>query len=112
MPAEVAIKGNGEARTVAVKPDVEANGDPDGAETKEWLDSLEGVLQHGGTERARYLLTELKDKAVRNGVEIPFTANTPYIKTIAPDKKPPFPGSREIERRIKSLVRWNAMAMV
>jgi pyruvate dehydrogenase E1 component len=88
------------------------NGDLDTAETKEWLDSLEAVLQTEGTERARFLLTELKHKAVRSGVEIPFTANTPYINTIPADRQPPYPGSREIERRIKSLVRWNAMAMV
>src|SRR5262249_45972068 len=88
------------------------NGDSDVAETKEWLDALSGVLQTEGPARASYLLTQLKHKAVRNGVEIPFTANTPYINTIPPDRQPPFPGSREIERRIKSLVRWNAMAMV
>jgi pyruvate dehydrogenase E1 component len=88
------------------------NGDIDVAETKEWLDSLEGVLQTGGTDRARFLLTELESKAYRSGVDIPFSANTPYINTIAADRQSPYPGSREIERRIKSLVRWNAMAMV
>jgi pyruvate dehydrogenase E1 component len=91
---------------------IEANGDVDPAETKEWLDSLEGVLHTGGSERARFLLGELKAKADRQGVVIPFTANTPYINTIPRDQQPPFPGSREIERRIKSIVRWNAMAMV
>src|SRR5438105_7149115 len=91
---------------------VQANGDSDALETREWLEALEGVLQSQGLERAQYLLSELKDKAVREGVLIPFTANTPYINTIPPDRQPPFPGSREIERRIKSLIRWNAMAMV
>jgi pyruvate dehydrogenase E1 component len=91
---------------------IETNGDTDATETREWLDALEGVLQSGGTERARFLLTQLKNKANRQGVAIPFTANTPYINTIPPDQQPPFPGSREIERRIKSLIRWNAMAMV
>ncbi|MCI0457776.1 MAG: pyruvate dehydrogenase (acetyl-transferring), homodimeric type [Gemmataceae bacterium] len=90
----------------------EGNGDIDAAETREWLDSLTAVLQTHGPARASYLLTQLKHKAVRNGVEIPFTANTPYINTIPVERQPPFPGSREIERRIKSLVRWNAMAMV
>jgi pyruvate dehydrogenase E1 component len=90
----------------------DSNGDVDSAETREWLDALDGVLQTGGPERARFLLTELKHQAIRHGVEIPFTANTPYINTIPPDRQPPYPGSREIERRIKSLVRWNAMAMV
>src|SRR5437667_8091375 len=91
---------------------VRSNGDSDVAETKEWLDSLTAVLQHEGTQRASYLLSQLKHKAIRSGVEIPFTANTPYINTIPVDRQPPYPGSREIERRIKSLVRWNAMAMV
>jgi pyruvate dehydrogenase E1 component len=95
-------------------PDVvnAGNGDLDTAETREWLDALESVLQSGGPERARFLLTELKHKAVRCGVEIPFTANTPYINTVPANRQPPYPGSREIERRIKSLIRWNAMAMV
>lgn len=88
------------------------NGDLDVTETREWLDSLEAVLQHNGPDRASYLLTQLKSKAIRQGVEIPFTANTPYINTIAANKQPPFPGNRAIERRIKSLARWNAMAMV
>jgi pyruvate dehydrogenase E1 component len=89
-----------------------ANGDVDSAETTEWLESLEAVLQNEGRDRARFLLSELQHKAVRSGVRLPFTANTPYINTIPVSRQPPFPGGREIERRIKSLVRWNAMAMV
>jgi pyruvate dehydrogenase E1 component len=81
-------------------------------EDKEWRESLDYVLYHYGPERVQKLLKELQIHARKNGVEIPFTANTPYINTIPPDKQPPFPGSREIERRIKSLIRWNAMAMV
>jgi pyruvate dehydrogenase E1 component len=88
------------------------NGDADAAETREWLDSLTGVLQHHGPDRASYLLSRLEDKAIRSGVQMPFTANTPYINTIPPDRQQPFPGDRALERRIKSLVRWNAMAMV
>jgi pyruvate dehydrogenase E1 component len=88
------------------------DGDSDAAETQEWLDSLEAVLQTRGPERARFLLSELKHKANRQGVAIPFTANTPYINTIPLDSQLAYPGSREIERRIKSLARWNAMAMV
>ncbi len=86
--------------------------DIDVAETSEWLDALESVLQTTGRDRARFLLEELEQKASRSGVEIPFSANTPYINTIPPSRQPPFPGSREIERRIKSIDRWNAMAMV
>jgi pyruvate dehydrogenase E1 component len=88
------------------------NGDVDTAETREWLESLEAVLQSEGSDRARFLLSQLKHKAERSGVEIPFTANTPYINTIPRDRQSPYPGSREIERRLKSLIRWNAMAMV
>ena len=81
-------------------------------ETKEWLYSLDYVLEHGGPERVIELLQQLQIRAHKAGVSIPFTANTPYINTIPNEKQPPFPGNREIERRIKSLIRWNAMAMV
>ena len=81
-------------------------------ETREWIESLDYVLQSGGPTRVSKLLRELADHARRHGVKQPFTANTPYINTISPSEQPPFPGSREIERRIKSLVRWNALAMV
>jgi pyruvate dehydrogenase E1 component len=84
----------------------------EGLETKEWLNSLDYVLQTGGAERVRRLLHDLQVHAQQMGVVLPFSANTPYINTIPADKQPPFPGSRDIERRIKSMVRWNAMAMV
>ncbi|HZV05821.1 MAG TPA: pyruvate dehydrogenase (acetyl-transferring), homodimeric type [Gemmataceae bacterium] len=86
--------------------------DVDPVETREWLDALDAVLQSSGEERGQFLLSQLKNKAVRSGVEIPFTANTPYINTIPLSRQPLFPGNRELERRIKSLIRWNAMAMV
>jgi pyruvate dehydrogenase E1 component len=81
-------------------------------ETREWLYSLDYVLEHSGPERVIELLRELQVRAHKSGVHIPFSANTPYINTIPREKQPPFPGDREIERRIKSLIRWNAMAMV
>jgi pyruvate dehydrogenase E1 component len=81
-------------------------------ETREWLYSLDYVFEHGGPERVKELLHQLQIRAHKAGVDIPFTANTPYINTIPREKQPPFPGNREIERRIKSLIRWNAMAMV
>src|SRR5664280_501607 len=81
-------------------------------ETKEWLYSLDYVLEHGGLERVKELLQQLQIRAHKAGISIPFTANTPYINTIPRAEQPPFPGDREIERRIKSLIRWNAMAMV
>ncbi len=90
------------------------NNEPDynDIETREWLYSLDYVLEHGGPERVKELLQQLQIRAHKAGVSIPFTANTPYINTIPREKQPPFPGDREIERRIKSLIRWNAMAMV
>src|ERR1700730_16993074 len=82
-------------------------------ETREWLDSLDYVLSQGGPERAGRLLQQLALHARRAaGVNLPFTATTPYQNTIYSKAQPPFPGSQEMERRIKSLVRWNALAMV
>jgi pyruvate dehydrogenase E1 component len=86
--------------------------DADPAETAEWLESLDYVLESKGPERVGQIISALEETANRYGVELPFTATTPYINTIAPDKQPPYPGNRELERRIKSFVRWNAMAMV
>src|SRR5262245_21016052 len=88
------------------------NGDLDADETREWLDSQDAVLQHDGGGRAACLLTQLYAKAFRSAVERPFSANTPYVNTIPADRQHAYPGKRDLERRIKSLVRWNAMAMV
>ena len=84
----------------------------DDIELKEWLASLDYVLNNGSPERVQYLLQQLQIRAQESGVTLPFTLNTPYINTIAKEKQPPFPGNRELERRIKSIIRWNAMAMV
>lgn len=92
--------------------DINKEVDSKDLETKEWLYSLDYVLEHGGPERVTELLQQLQIRAHKAGVKIPFTANTPYINTIPREKQPPFPGNREIERRIKSIIRWNAMAMV
>jgi pyruvate dehydrogenase E1 component len=86
--------------------------DIDPAETEEWLESFEYVLSSKGSERAKYLLSVLEQRAVRRGVDRPAALNTPYINTIPADRQPPYPGNRELERRIKSIIRWNAMAMV
>jgi pyruvate dehydrogenase E1 component len=92
--------------------DYKRNPEIEEIETSEWLYSLDYVFEHGGPERVRELLQQLQIRAHKAGVQIPFTANTPYINTIPREKQVPFPGNREIERRIKSLIRWNAMAMV
>ena len=81
-------------------------------ENREWLESLDYVYENQGPERVRQLLRRLQAQAQRRGVQFHFTANTPYINTIPVERQPVFPGSRDIERRIKSIIRWNAMAMV
>ena len=86
--------------------------DSDPAETAEWLESFDYVLEHKGPERVKQLLGVLEEAAHRHDVELPFTATTPYINTISRAEQPAYPGDRELERRIKSYVRWNAMAMV
>ncbi|MBN2578871.1 MAG: pyruvate dehydrogenase (acetyl-transferring), homodimeric type [Pirellulales bacterium] len=86
--------------------------DADPRETAEWLDALDYVIRSGGPDRAAYLLTRLKHRAFRRGMRYVGTSTTPYINTIPVEEEPPYPGDRQIERRIKSLIRWNAMAMV
>lgn len=86
--------------------------DTDRAETSDWLHSLDAVLEHHGGDRARFIVSRLIEHLFQKGVPLPFSANTPYINTIPRVKQPPYPGDRAIERRIKSIIRWNAMAMV
>ena len=81
-------------------------------ELREWLESLEYVLDSAGPERTLELLERLEQHAKKLGIEIPFSANTPYINTIPASEDEPYPGDLEIERRIRNLIRWNAVAMV
>jgi pyruvate dehydrogenase E1 component len=87
-------------------------GDLDEIERREWLESLDAVLAAGGPTKAARLIHELGIHAAERGVTLPFTANTPYTNTISVKDEVPMPGSPDIERRIKSFVRWNALAMV
>ncbi len=84
----------------------------DPQELQEWVESFDQVVREEGQETAVTLLDRLRGRAQSLGISLPFTANTPYINTISPDNQAIFPGDQEIERRIKSLVRWNALAMV
>jgi len=84
----------------------------DPSEIQEWLESLDSVLQSSGPDVASYILERLRAHAKVVGIEIPFTAKTPYVNTIPHSLQPAFPGDQQLERRIKSLVRWNAIAMV
>ncbi|MDD3609303.1 MAG: pyruvate dehydrogenase (acetyl-transferring), homodimeric type [Halothiobacillaceae bacterium] len=86
--------------------------DNDPQETREWLDALEAVVEFEGTEKARHLIAALIETARKHGIDTPYSANTPYINTIAPEDEPPYPGDRQMEQRLRALVRWNAMAMV
>jgi len=91
---------------MAAKPDI------DPQETQEWLDALEAVLENEGVERAHFIIERLIDKARRSGAYLPYSANTAYLNTIPVQRQPRFPGDRAMERRIRSFIRWNAMAMV
>ncbi len=86
--------------------------DIDPLETQEWLEALEDVLATDGADRAHYLLDQLIDKARRSGAYIPHSANTAYLNTIPKNQGEHSPGDYELEWKIRSLVRWNAMAMV
>jgi len=81
-------------------------------ETREWLEALDQVIEEAGPERAKYLLERLAHEAARQGVPAALTPVTPYLNTIPANEEAPYPGDRDLERTIKSLVRWNAVAMV
>ncbi len=81
-------------------------------ENREWIESLDYIIDTAGEERAAKLIKKLQIHAQKNGVRLPFTANTPYINTIPVSKQQKYPGDPQIEWKIRSLIRWNAMAMV
>ncbi len=86
--------------------------DIDPAETQEWMAALDGILQAGGRSRAQFLLYRLLQRARKLGIGLPPTIQTPYINTISPEHEPYFPGDEALEKRIRRLVRWNAVVMV
>ncbi|QSA98686.1 pyruvate dehydrogenase (acetyl-transferring), homodimeric type [Methylococcus sp. EFPC2] len=86
--------------------------DLDPTETREWLDALEAIIETEGVERAHYLIERLVDQARRSGANLPYNANTAYINTIPPHLEARSPGDNELEQRLRSYIRWNAMAMV
>ena len=90
----------------------EKHKDTDPQETQEWLESIDDTLEEHGFDRARFLLEQLIEHAQAKGARLPFNTNTPFINTILPSEQPEYPGDRQLERRIKSIIRWNAMAMV
>jgi pyruvate dehydrogenase E1 component len=86
--------------------------DIDAIETKEWLDALKSVVRHAGKDRAAELLKTLSESAVNQGIEQPSSIRTPYRNTIPVDQEVAYPGDLKMERKIRSIIRWNAMAMV
>ena len=86
--------------------------DHDPVETREWLDSLRAVVQYAGVDRARFLLTQLRDEARRAGAIPAFVATTPYRNTIPPGLEEKSPGNRELEHKIRAAIRWNAVAII
>ncbi|HEN47404.1 MAG TPA: pyruvate dehydrogenase (acetyl-transferring), homodimeric type, partial [Mizugakiibacter sp.] len=86
--------------------------DPDPVETGEWVDSIKAVIQNEGPQRAHFLLNKVASTAQSEGVRVPFDPTTEYINTIAPEQQAKSPGDASLEWRIRSIIRWNAMAMV
>jgi pyruvate dehydrogenase E1 component len=86
--------------------------DADPLETREWRDALGSVLAFEGAERANFLLEQVLDEARRQGAPVPYSANTPYLNTIPPEQQAAHPGDRAIEHKIRSFIRWNALAIV
>ncbi|MFT4906638.1 MAG: pyruvate dehydrogenase E1 component [Oleispira sp.] len=86
--------------------------DNDPIETKEWVDAIHSVIRAEGLERAHFLIERIAERATRNGAPLPYAMKTPYRNTIPPEAEAPMPGDLFIERRIRSLIRWNALAMV
>ena len=116
QPTQVIQNSNNVEQPIPPKKEsriiVSDGSDVDPLETKEWLDSLNAVVDSSGNQRAHFLLRQLIDQSYRKGSRIPFTQNTPYINTIPPEEEEKSPGDQNIERKIRSLIRWNAAAMV
>jgi pyruvate dehydrogenase E1 component len=86
--------------------------DPDPAETREWLEALDSVLEFEGTDRAEQLLDSLLAESRRKHVPVPYSAATPYLNTIPPQRELPYPGDQRVEHSIRAMNRWNALAVV
>ena len=89
-----------------------AANDADALETREWLDALSAVIASEGRERGHFLIEQLLDAARQHGIDLPFSANTAYVNTIAPEDEERCTGDIDIEERLRAYMRWNAMAMV
>ena len=107
-----------EQKTITKKEDndekieIVKNGDIDPIETKEWLESLSAVLEKDGKLRAQFLIKQLIEHSYKKGSDLVLSRNTPYINTIPPEQETKSSGDQNLERKIRSLIRWNAAAMV
>jgi pyruvate dehydrogenase E1 component len=114
--ADLKIKNQNKTVATPVKPASEPAPVPPRSVPQDWLQSLESMLEitlkNQGPDKANLIVSGLLSRLRAAGLQTPSPVSTPYINTIAPQDEPPYPGNREIERRIKSLARWNAMAMV
>ena len=114
----IAEKENIDVPDVPIKIAEEKNnlansaGDIDPVETKEWIESLSSVLENDGSKRAQFLIKQLIEHSYKQGSDLVLSRNTPYINTIPPEKEVKSTGDQNIERKIRSLIRWNAAAMV
>ncbi|MCG3720029.1 pyruvate dehydrogenase (acetyl-transferring), homodimeric type, partial [Aliarcobacter butzleri] len=81
-------------------------------ETQEWMEALEAIIEEEGVERAHFLLEKLIDKSRRSGAHLPYSATTAYINTIPTSEEPKMPADMDLERKIRSIIRWNAQIMV
>ena len=97
-------------RKEAIEPSGKEDIDP--TETKEWIESLSAVLENDGKKRAQFLIKQLIEHSYKEGSDLVLSRNTPYINTISPEEEVKSPGDQNIERKIRSLIRWNAAAMV
>ena len=88
------------------------NPDLDPGETREWIDALAGVIDKEGPDRAHFLLSRLITEAREDGIDLPYSATTEYINTIPANQQPKYPGDPDMEEKIRSVIRWNAAAMV
>ncbi len=99
-------KSREESKIVLNKNDI------DPLETKDWLDSISAVLKKDGKQRAQFLIKELIEYSYKEGSDLVLSRNTPYINSISPEREKKSPGDQNIERKLRSLIRWNAAAMV
>ena len=95
-----------------VDPRIHLSLDTDPQETREWLESIQAIVDAAGPERAHFLLRQMHESLQVEGINLPYLVQSPYVNTIPADKQPAYPGNLEVEQQIRRIVRWNAAVMV